>query len=80
MALTQSLEVVSDQTTERVLLLQKVRKALENGDLVLYAQPILNAQGKGYAEVLARLKSDDGIMTPDQFIPLIAQFNLSSPL
>ena len=78
MALTQSLEAVSDQTTERVLLLQKVRKALENGDLVLYAQPILNAQGKGYAEVLARLKSDDGIMTPDQFIPLIAQFNLSA--
>lgn len=59
MALTQSLDAVSDQTTERVLLLQKVRKALENGDLVLYAQPILNAQGKGYAEVLARLKSDD---------------------
>ena len=76
--LTQSQEVATGQTTERVLLLNKIRKALDNGDLLLYAQPIRDAQGKGYDEILARLKSDDGIMTPDQFIPLIAQFNLSA--
>lgn len=78
LALTHSQEVASGQTTERVLLLNKIRKALDGGDLLLYAQPIRDARGKGYDEILARLKSDDGIMTPDQFIPLIAQFNLSA--
>ncbi|POT59944.1 hypothetical protein C3432_04360 [Citrobacter amalonaticus] len=78
LALTNSLEVATGQTTERVLLLQKIRKSLDNGDLLLYAQPIRDAHGKGYDEILARLKSDNGIMMPDQFIPLIAQFNLSA--
>lgn len=78
LALTHSQEVATGQTTERVLLLNKIRNALDNGDLLLYAQPIRDAQGKGYDEILARLKSDEGIMTPDQFIPLIAQFNLSA--
>lgn len=78
MALTNSLEVATGQTTERVLLLNKIRKALDDGDLLLYAQPIRDCEGKGYDEILARLKSDDGVMTPDQFIPLIAQFNLSA--
>ncbi|CBG89557.1 bifunctional diguanylate cyclase/phosphodiesterase [Citrobacter rodentium] len=78
MALTNSLEAATGQTTERVLLLNKIRKALDGGDLLLYAQPIRDSQGKGYDEILARLKCDDGIMTPDRFIPLIAQFNLSA--
>lgn len=77
LALTQSIEAASGQTTERVLRLQKIRQALERGALVLYAQPIRDAQGKGYDEILTRLRCDDGIMMPNQFIPLIAQFNLS---
>lgn len=78
LALTNSLEAASGQTTERVFLLQKIRSALESDDLVLYAQPIYDAQGKGYHEILARLRSDDGLMMPDQFIPLITRFNLSA--
>ncbi|MFX4310607.1 EAL domain-containing protein, partial [Enterobacter sp. 63] len=39
--------------------------------------PIQNAAGKGYHEILTRLESDGEIITPDRFIPLIAQFNLS---
>lgn len=78
LALTNSLEAATGQTTERVLLLNKIRNALDRGDLLLYAQPIRDGRGRGYDEILARLKSDDGIMTPDQFIPLIAQFNLSA--
>ncbi|HAR9233915.1 TPA: sensor domain-containing phosphodiesterase, partial [Salmonella enterica] len=77
LALTQSIEAASGQTTERVLRLQKIRQALERGALVLYAQPIRDSQGKGYDEILTRLRCDDGIMMPNQFIPLIAQFNLS---
>lgn len=47
LALTQSIEAASGQTTERVLRLQKIRQALERGALVLYAQPIRDAQEKG---------------------------------
>src|SRR5699024_10857655 len=46
--------------------------------ILLHAQPIRDARGEGYDEILTRLKSDDGIITPDKFIPLIAQFNLSA--
>ncbi len=77
MALTTSLDAVSDQTTERVLLLHKVKLALEEGGLKLYAQPIQKADGSGYHEILTRLISNGEILTPDQFIPIIAQFNLS---
>ncbi|EAA8368678.1 sensor domain-containing phosphodiesterase [Salmonella enterica] len=77
LSLTHSIEAASGQTTERVLRLQKIRQALERGALVLYAQPIRDAQGKGYDEILTRLRCDEGIMMPNQFIPLIAQFNLS---
>lgn len=55
-----------------------MRIALERGDILLHAQPIRDARGEGYDEILTRLKSDDGIITPDKFIPLIAQFNLSA--
>lgn len=77
MALTQSMAAVSDQTTERVLLLNRVKRALEEDGLRLYAQPIQQADGQGYHEILTRLESDGEILTPDQFIPIIAQFNLS---
>lgn len=77
LALTNSLETVSGQTTDRVLMLGRIKRALDAGGIRLYAQPILNAAGKGYHEILTRLESDGEIITPDRFIPLIAQFNLS---
>ena len=77
LALTNSVERVSVQTTERVLMLSRVKRALEEGGVRLYAQPIQNAAGEGYHEILTRLESDGEIITPDRFIPLIAQFNLS---
>ncbi|WP_313485676.1 EAL domain-containing protein [Pseudescherichia sp.] len=77
LALTQSLETVCDHTTERVLLLNRVKRALEEEGLLLYAQPIQNADGVGYHEVLTRLSVEGEILTPDRFLPVIAQFNLS---
>lgn len=77
LGLTNSVERVSGQTTERVLMLSRVKRALEEGGVRLYAQPIQNAAGEGYHEILSRLESDGEIITPDRFIPLIAQFNLS---
>ncbi|EIG7946361.1 EAL domain-containing protein [Escherichia coli] len=78
LALDSREEMVSGQTTKQVLLLNTIRTALDQGDLLLYAQPIRNKEGEGYDEILARLKYDGGIMTPDKFLPLIAQFNLSA--
>jgi len=76
-ALTNSLEAASGQTTERVLMLGRVKHALEAGKFHLYAQPIQNADGNGYYEILTRMESEGEILSPDRFIPLIAQFNLS---
>lgn len=68
---------VSDQTSEQVLMLTRVKQALSKRDLVLYAQPIQNAAGEGYYEVLTRMQCGETVITPDRFIPLIVQFNLS---
>ncbi|MGN7912256.1 EAL domain-containing protein [Enterobacter sp. 22466] len=77
LALTNSLEAASGQTTDRVLMLARIKHALDAGQFHLYAQPIQKADGSGYYEILARMESEGEIITPDRFIPLIAQFNLS---
>lgn len=77
LALNSRKAAVSGNTTERVLLLNQIKQALENDDLRLFAQPIVNGEGEGYYEILSRLRSEDGVMTPDKFIPIITQFNLS---
>ncbi|WP_253383002.1 EAL domain-containing protein [unidentified bacterial endosymbiont] len=77
LALTNSLEAASGQTTERVLMLARIKHALEAGQFHLYAQPIQDAEAKGYYEILTRMESEGEIITPDRFIPLITQFNLS---
>ncbi len=78
LALTNSLQTVTDQTTDRILLLNKIKRALDENGIQLYGQPIVDARGQGYREILTRLFSDGEIMTPDQFIPVIAQFNLGT--
>ncbi|MGB7802325.1 EAL domain-containing protein [Buttiauxella sp.] len=79
LSLDTRIEDVSDQTTERVLLLQKIKRALnEEQSFVLYAQPIVDAQGKGYHEILSRIVLDGELITPDIFIPVITEFNLST--
>lgn len=78
LSLNTRVEDVSDKTTERVLLLQKIKRALnEEEAVVLYAQPIVNQAGKGYQEILSRIIFNDELITPDKFIPVIAEFNLS---
>jgi len=77
LALDNSLATVSDNTTERVMQLNRMKKALTEGEVRLYAQPIVSQSGDRYHEILARMVWDGEIITPDQFIPVIAQFNLS---
>ncbi len=78
LALNHSLQVVTDQTTERVLLLNKVKRALNENGIVLYGQPIVDAHGQGYREILTRLVVDNETIAPNLFIPVIAQFNLGT--
>lgn len=77
LSLNNSLETVSGQTTDRVLMLSRIKRALDEGGLRLYAQPIQRADGVGYHEILSRLESEGELLTPDKFLPLVAQFNLS---
>jgi EAL domain-containing protein (putative c-di-GMP-specific phosphodiesterase class I) len=77
LALDAAQEQVSDQTSEQVRMLTRIKQALNKRDLVLYAQPIRNAAGEGYYEVLTRMQCGETVITPERFIPLIVQFNLS---
>ncbi|VUS40951.1 EAL domain-containing protein [Klebsiella spallanzanii] len=76
-ALDAAQEQISDHTVEQVRLLAQVKQALNERGLVLYAQPIQDASGEGYYEVLSRMRCGESIIMPDRFIPLIVQFNLS---
>ncbi|MCE0825460.1 EAL domain-containing protein [Buttiauxella sp. A2-C2_NF] len=79
LSLNTRIEDVSGQTTDRVLLLQKIKHALNDEQFfVLYAQPVMNVQGKGYHEILSRLILEGEVITPDKFIPVITEFNLST--
>lgn len=77
LALNASINTVSGQTTESVLLLGKIKRALAEDGLMLCAQPIRDAAGKGYDEILTRLVCDGEIIMPDRFIPIVTRFNLS---
>lgn len=68
---------ISGETTERITLLRQVKQVLDEERIELYAQPIVDAHGRGYHEVLARMRCDDTFLTPDKFIPVVAHFNLS---
>ncbi|RJT20302.1 EAL domain-containing protein [Buttiauxella izardii] len=79
LSLNTRVEYVSGETTERVLLLQRIQQALNEEDpVVLYSQPIVNEAGKGYHEILSRIIFNNELITPDKFIPVIAEFNLST--
>lgn len=78
LGLDSRLQAVSGQTTERVLLLQKIKQAIDEEAFQLYAQPIVDGEGKGYHEILSRLVIGGQSITPDKFIPIVAEFNLST--
>ena len=68
---------ISGETTERITLLRQVKQVLDEERIELYAQPIVDASGRGYHEVLARMRCDGMFLTPDKFMPVVAHFNLS---
>lgn len=78
LALNEREASVTGQTSGQVLMLQTVKRALDEDQIMLYAQPIIDKNGKGYHEILTRLYCDGQIVMPDTFLPVIAQFNLSA--
>ena len=58
--------------------IQRLQKALEKNELLLYWQPIRALDGSSlHHEVLLRLQDSDGqLVTPDRFIPAAERYNL----
>lgn len=56
----------------------RLTRALEEDRLLLYRQPIVPLQGRdaAHCEVLIRLREDDGIAQPEQFIPAAERYGL----
>ncbi|WP_332909407.1 EAL domain-containing protein [Shimwellia pseudoproteus] len=78
LGLDNRLDAVEVQTSGMVRLLHTVKSAIEHDGLMLYAQPIVDGQGKGYYEILARLDYQGETLSPYTFIPVVAEFNLST--
>ncbi len=58
--------------------IQRLRTAMQDGNLLLYRQRIAALQGgAGHSEVLLRMRDDDGsIISPHAFIPAAERYNL----
>lgn len=71
--------LVDEHLTTRRSIVSRIRRGLKSGNFYWVYQPIVNLQsGKIIGcEVLARFKDDYGVLTPDQFIPILRQINLT---
>lgn len=71
------------QTIARALLARDLRQALENNEMVLFYQPIVDAQQNIFVGVEALLRwfhPEHGLVPPDSFIPLAERSGLILPL
>ena len=66
------------EAKERLGQESKIKQAVKNNEFINYYQPIVNAHtGKAVGfELLMRWKSPEGIIPPDQFIPLSEELGL----
>ncbi|WHZ39697.1 EAL domain-containing protein [Rahnella bonaserana] len=64
---------------DKVDMLHKIQSALDDDRFVLMAQPILGVRGDSYYEILLRMfdGSQDTLITPDKFLPVVHEFGLS---
>jgi EAL domain-containing protein (putative c-di-GMP-specific phosphodiesterase class I) len=64
---------------DKVDMLHKIQRALDDDRFVLMAQPILGVRGDSYYEILLRMfdGSQNTLITPDKFLPVVHEFGLS---
>lgn len=79
-------DIVLSQEFAKLDWANRIKRALESEQFVLYAQKIVplqspsNTKEKIIYEVLVRLKLADKIISPDQFLPAAERFNLMGEL
>jgi diguanylate cyclase (GGDEF)-like protein/PAS domain S-box-containing protein len=70
-------------STERLSLIGELRRAIDEGELVLYYQPKFDLHNGQLAGVEALVRWEHplrGLMAPDQFVPIAEQAGLIEPL
>ena len=70
---------VQQDLKDKVVMMNRILKALEQDHFVLMAQPIQGIRGDNYHEVLLRMEGESGELTgPNAFLPVAHEFGLSS--
>jgi diguanylate cyclase (GGDEF)-like protein len=72
----------SEQMAKDVDWMRRIRDALGNGSFVLYYQPLLHIESGTvtHYEALLRLKTDDGPVSPQTFLPTAVRFGLMADI
>ena len=67
---------------EKVDMLHKIQRALDEDRFVLMAQPISGVRGDNYYEILLRMfdGAQENLVMPDKFLPVVHEFGLSYQL
>lgn len=68
-------DALTVQLTNSFEWIQKIQKAVDNDEIILHFQPIIQVSNKqvAYYEALVRLKIDDKLIFPGDFIPALEQ-------
>lgn len=78
-ALHDNNKLVEQYTTLDINKFDDIRQAIRNNGIRLYVQKIAGVKNSGdYWEVLCRLDHNGRLMTPDIFLPVITEFDLTS--
>jgi diguanylate cyclase (GGDEF)-like protein len=72
----------SEQMAKDVDWMQSIRTALDNDGFVLYYQPLLHIRSGDvtHYEALLRLKTEQGLVSPQTFLPAAARFGLMADI